>query len=136
MERALYRRANRKGRCLVLNCDGKGKPNNESRPVPRERVEFQNAVMPLDNAVNHCQTQAGSFVVLSREKRLETALPNLLGHAGSSITDANDGAVIFHRGLESYHSAIRHGVDGIKDKISQCFAESRFVTSDRRNWLE
>ncbi len=107
----------------------------DARSVPGLAIDFYVAAGLFDKAINHAETEAGSFARrLGREKRIEGSLDNLLGHAGSGIRHRNHdilprrdllvpiGVSLIEMGigaLDREFSALRHRIAPVDDQVQQ-----------------
>src|ERR1041384_1698784 len=86
----------------VLDCRRVGyrQANDKGGSVSGGGFDVQFSSMPLDDSVDHRESESRAALALRREERFEATLAHAFRHAGAVVADADHGVVVFNRRLE------------------------------------
>src|ERR1043165_4455512 len=86
--------------------------------------------MPLDDAMDHGQSEAGTTLSFGGEEWFQTALLYALTHAYAGIAHPEHRPALFNCGFQGDGTSLRHGIDSIEEEIGENFTQSRFFARD------
>jgi len=91
---------------------------------------FDHARVMLDDAVDHGQTETGSFLAFGGEKRLKTISAHFLGHAKAGVADFKEDKFAFYASSQRQGTALRHGVYGVENQVGDGITQPASVPKD------
>lgn len=103
--------------------------------------DFDTAFVAFDGAIDHGEAEAGATFSFGGVEGVEAVLADFIGHAGTGVTDFDDteggGGIGAGEaggaddvGGESEVAALGEGIDGVKDEVSEGFAQFCFDAED------
>ncbi len=119
--------------------DGENQPHG--RALAGFAFDLDAALVPVQHAINHGQSQSRAAPALGREERFQTPAPGGLIHAGAVVADFKDdelgnpgrGLVGFFFdgvGADGDDAAFGNRIHGVDDQVGQRFADLAFEAGE------
>ena len=112
-------------------------------PLPDRALDFDLRVVPLRDAVNHGQAQAGAALALGGEERLQTAAAGFLVHADAGVASLPHATYASVFGPDASAALVRKvsvppsgmASTALKTRLIERLANFAFDARDRRQDL-
>ncbi len=93
-----------------------GNAEAENRALAFPRFEFHRPIVPLQNLISLCQTNAAA-IFFSGEVKLENLVVQLLGNAAAPIVDLDHHHLVLAPRRDGKQSSLRHRLDSIQHDV-------------------
>ena len=121
-----------------------GKDQSECGAFAQFALDFNSALVPFHDTIDHREAQAGATFAFGGEKGFEAAFARFFAHADAGVADLDhhvcgmrstvlDCAAPGNAGAEGDFAAVRQRVHGVQNEVGQRFADFAFNADQFRH---